>query len=733
MKKSLSILSFVFSFLSMNISAQTYMVKSFVELQNDLTARRNIRTDENGKACALLRINIPTINVSFGKEAVGDIESLPGEYVVYVSELTTALNMDIQSEHMTIDFGKYGINLKSKNCYRLIISGNESTQRRNDYAKVIITANYDNATVLIDGIPVGQTPVELDNVALGTHVISVPNTFGVTMKDRTINIENKIHKINLKLQKEKRNLIKIYVQNSGGGDTGHDAPIWGYNVIQENGKKGIADYTGNIVIPCLYDYFGISVATSYDSNDRSNYEYYCYVYKDKKEGLYQLGVGSIVPCIYDKVEQIHDKGDHIRRDEFFLVQKGNKLGAYTHEGMILNTEFSQISAPYDGIIAAEKEGGYGLYDINGHEIIKPKSVFLINGQHKILPKYKELYYCGDGWFKYVTQSNKEGFVNKFGKEKSIVDLNKEKYYWHVNSNQLFSVRNRETGKWGIMNEQGYWILPVVYESGPTLYDPKYVHGSIILRSKDGCLYMFDKQGFCVAKLQDDISYFDYMDNSNYIVVINNSGKHGIINTNGKTIVPCDYDEKFHGTIDRESGKIVDLSTSYTEEIKWYNDGQNDYFTATNSKGTKIYDNNGNIIISIPLNFRVAHIKEGFIHIYDIETDSYGYMSYDGGILANCIYGMSELAGINEDELNIHYDDSDDDMACIDAEDIMWNCPISEGLAILSLGDCFGFIDNKGEIVVPLIYTAVTPFKHGASFVRKQNGEWMKIYKKDYLK
>ena len=62
--------------------------------------------------------------------------------------------------------------------------------------------------------------------------------------------------------------------------------------------------------------------------------------------------------------------------------------------------------------------------------------------------------------------------------------------------------------------------------------------------------------------------------------------------------------------------------------------------------------------------------------------------------------------------------------------LMYEQPISEGLAILNIGDRFGFIDNKGNIKVPLIYTAVTPFENGIAYVRQQDGKWKKIYKNE---
>ena len=56
--------------------------------------------------------------------------------------------------------------------------------------------------------------------------------------------------------------------------------------------------------------------------------------------------------------------------------------------------------------------------------------------------------------------------------------------------------------------------------------------------------------------------------------------------------------------------------------------------------------------------------------------------------------------------------------------------ISDGIGILRLGDRYGFINTSGKIVVPLIYTAVTPFRNGISYVRDKAGKWHKIYRKD---
>ena len=48
--------------------------------------------------------------------------------------------------------------------------------------------------------------------------------------------------------------------------------------------------------------------------------------------------------------------------------------------------------------------------------------------------------------------------------------------------------------------------------------------------------------------------------------------------------------------------------------------------------------------------------------------------------------------------------------------------------MLVLGDHFGFMDKTRKVTVPVVYTAALPFENGSTFVRKQDGEWIKIDK-----
>ena len=69
------------------ICAQELKVVSFEESTTDLKARTEPRVDLNNDPCALLRVEIPTLeNLKFsgGLGVVGSVEHNPGEYLVYL-------------------------------------------------------------------------------------------------------------------------------------------------------------------------------------------------------------------------------------------------------------------------------------------------------------------------------------------------------------------------------------------------------------------------------------------------------------------------------------------------------------------------------------------------------------------------------------------------------------------------------------------------------------------------
>jgi len=67
-------------------NAQQITVKEMKKLENDLSARRNERLDNNGKACAMIKVLVPMVKNLHFSGIMGDAIYMPGEYDVYVPE-----------------------------------------------------------------------------------------------------------------------------------------------------------------------------------------------------------------------------------------------------------------------------------------------------------------------------------------------------------------------------------------------------------------------------------------------------------------------------------------------------------------------------------------------------------------------------------------------------------------------------------------------------------------------
>jgi len=684
--------------------AQNYYVSNIAELTNDLAARRKPVTDENGKGCALVRVNIPSVNgISFESSIVGKPEFLPGEYNVYLRANSKSLSFTVDGNKYDVDFSKFNITLEDKKCYRVVLKKRSPNSPQK--TRTTIDANYDNVVVMIDGKPVGQTPLVINNITPGKHVISIPNTFGVTMSDQTVNISAN-NDIKLTLHKEPRKCVRIEVVG-GGGDGFQAINTFGTNIKEVNGKKGLVDYTGNVLVPCEFDYVYPVIQNGYYK-----------VSKNEKSGLYETGKGLVVPCIYDRIETYKS---HTHKD-YMRVCNDGKWAVMSPNGKIA------VSVEYEGYLSGPKlykdvivvpeykklkhDNVYGLISYTGNIIKEPQYDFIgtfVNGY----AFFKKM----DGSIGFIDANGKETVIpSKYGVG-SFLDNN-------IFKNGLFKVRNKDTGKWGYINTNLELVIPAIYDVSDYDETLNFNKGIVMLKLNDNKVVLNTRGKIvldCKANgykdiqivCQEDDDYYlnkgkftDYRysfenDDNTFIKVINTKDQCGFLDVNGNTVIPCRYNE---------------------DDIKWFTDNNKDYFVLTEGEQILVKDDKQNLLFSLPSNLSVSEITDGFVMIRDEESGSYGYLNMKGEVIANCIYGYKSDT---TEKISEEYDGEGYDMV-----DIINDEPISEGLAILNIGDRFGFIDNKGNIKVPLKYTAVTPFDGGVSFARQQNGKWIKIYKKD---
>ena len=669
-------------------------VKSIDELTNDISARTNPRTDDNNEFCAILKVDVPSINnLQFDTKTVGDIKNLPGEYVLYIPKGTETLEFTMGEKKYAINFKDYDIQIKEKGCYRIILEKSDNQNAKSNTG-VVFLGNYDGQTVLVDGIPVGQTPVRTNSIKPGKHLVSVANTMGITMADIEIEVvkgRDNVFNLNMKEKNPEPLYLEIAVN---GGDTSGWIPQFGVTVKEKNGKKGLVDYLGSVLIPFEYDYIYPEVYP--------NGSYFVSVRKNGRtlNGLYQPGKGLILPCIYDAITY----GD---RPGVLFITKDGKKGLIDYKGkeiihpvyksIVYDSDFMRIGIPRHN--SSFELWGIATYD--GKIVIDPKTA----GLTQIGP-------CKEGYCVFKDK-NGEGLINLNGKKTYLQKPYSFSNSWSVVeedgpqiSEGLLAVSNLETGKWGFCNTQLKIVVPIKYQrSTYTGVFKDFINGVVLVYKDNNCPVVVNREGTEIIDSKalnlkniellisprrnaERKQAYDNM----YFLVKGKDNTEGIYDTKGNVVIPL--------------GKYLSIEGKLSSK--------GIIFVAENAaRNQEILNSDGSLIFPLPEGLRIMNVKDGFMQVKDVNTSSYGYLDMEGNILANCIYPEDYIE-------NLDWDSRDYLSTLIEVY------PISEGLAILNMGDKFGFIDNKGNMVVPLIYTAVTPFNNGTALVRDKGGKWHKL-------
>ena len=710
-----------------------FIVKSIDELKNDISARTNSRVDKNNNPCALVRLNLPTLDqLTFGNMVVGEVSQLPGEYILYLSPDTKQLTYSVKGVENTIDFSDYNIDIEGKNTYRIILK--EDNAPTSASTSAYITANYDNQIVLVDGIPMGETPVLIESIEPGKHTIGIPNTNGITMKDTTVLISaGEKNDINLKLKKKKPEIISVAMYGSDNDSYGW-YPVWGLKMIKKGNKEGIIDLTGREIVPPIYDAVDIDKLENCGAYIVRNGEF---------GGLYHPDRGLIVPCEYITFAS--------RGNEIILAANQNE------EWVGLNNK-GDVVIPFLGkypflpeasedyfIVNYNINGGdeYGIIDLQGNVVFEPQYDFLgeINEGFCTFVKTNSHYYDTTG----VLDVNTKQEINLPSKYRLT-----ETSLGHIVSNGCLIVE--EKGSNGAPEKFGALKVPYMTPSIQTQYDhideyhPFFVDGCALLESNNQ-IYVVDPNGNIIItdkgnhikdvkfNTERDPQSDDYLhsDKIQSITLKYDNGTNEVIDKYGSTIIP----------------------KGLYKRIEAFNDNGKAFYAGLTDKEWHVLDGRGTTLFSIPCDeievdgestnaISIRNIKDGFVLI--VRTDekdelTYGYMNLEGDLLVNMLNGNwrdSSLYNTKESDEEYNYTEFANSIETeYSLGDLItgdgWSHQshaISEGCAIVNIGDRFGMINNKGDYVLPLIYTGIIPFVNGVSFARDQSGKWHKIYRKD---
>ncbi len=262
----------------------------------------------------------------------------------------------------------------------------------------------------------------------------------------------------------------------------------GYYRVMQNGKMGLVDSKGNVIIPCENEQV-------WNLKDNGNVK----VIKDGKIGIYNVNGDLIIPPLYDMVWEFEEGKAK--------VLKNGKMGYVDEKGYeFIPCKYDQIWEFEDGKARVFRNGGMGYINEAGYEFIPAQ--------------YQKIWEFEDGKAK-VLKNGKTGIINEAGLE--IIPCQYQKI-WEFDDGLAKVLKN---GKMGYINETGLEVIPCQYQ-----YISEFDDG-IAKVVNNGQISYINESGEPVSK--DDDFEFDEEDNieSDYTEIETDNGTTVITNNESK--------------------------------------------------------------------------------------------------------------------------------------------------------------------------------------------------------
>lgn len=439
-----------------------------------------------------------------------------------------------------------------------------------------------------------------------------------------------------------------------------------YYKIMSNGKSGIIDKTGKIIIEPKYNTIKLPNPKEpificvYDYNATSG-EYKTKVLNEKNEeiltnyeNINTIDIKEIVSSIpYEKT--------------VLQYQKDGKYGIINFEGKsIIKPMYEEIkNMPYrEGELIAKKQGKYGVLNINGGKLLDFKYDYITGDNYYSEEKKYELdgYIVGinneQGKMQYGYISNKrEQILNvefdkiyrmndikddeniyllaeKDGKRqlyknnKILLDNNYQSINYSEDSKLLILQKDN---KYGVTDLNGKQILSVDYEQ-------IRIPGNYIIAVKDGKQIIFDLAG----TQKDNLAYTNILktENENYSVTVDKNDKYGVINKEGDILIENKYnyiqylyDNYFivggetgkSGIINEKGEEILPIKYEVIQKLD-----KNDIVQAMIGNVLELYSKDMKNIVSME-NGKLE-INDEYIKVYSSNQTT--YVSNDGTLKTN---------------------------------------------------------------------------------------------------
>lgn len=492
-----------------------------------------------------------------------------------------------------------------------------------------------------------------------------------------------------------------------------------YYKIISNGKSGVIDKSGNIIIEpeyntikipnpkepifiCIYDYNATSgeyktkvlnekneeILTNYENINTIDikeivssipYEKTVLQYqKDGKYGIIDFSGKSIIKPEYDEIRNMP------YREGELIAKKGDKYGVVNiNGGRLLDFKYDYITG--DSYYSTEKEytlDGY-IVGVNNEEGKIQYGYINSNREQFLETDFDRVYRMNnvkdDENVYLVTEKN--GNIQLYKNDKLLLDNNYQAINYNEDSKLLILQKDN---KYGVTDLNGKQILNVDY-------DQIQIPGNYIIATKNGNSETFDLSG----TKQENLQFTNILmtNNENYNISIDTNDKYGVISKDGNTIIENKYnyiqylfnnyfivggDSGKSGIINDKGEELLPINYEVIQKLD-----NSDIIQALTGNTLELYNKQIGKIVSME-NGKLE-INNNYIKVYS--TTQTEYVGLDGSLKSD-------------------FDIFPDNTLFASEKDGMW-----------------GFVDKNNNIKVDYQYEKVTELNELGFAGIKKDGKW----------
>lgn len=420
-------------------------------------------------------------------------------------------------------------------------------------------------------------------------------------------------------------------------------------------------------------------------------------------------------------------------------------------------EFKEIVLPY-----LNKNKKYTLLNIGTLKFIgeiEYDNIFPLNNGKFIVSKYKK-YGVIDALGNNIIpitydciEFKGNNFILKLGKKYGVFNTKGEKIIDFIfdtitstdNNNFIVSKdisKNKTT--FGLINSNGEGLFDAIYAS------ILEINATTFKVTLGGFSYLISDKETIISQKYESIDPLDFNSISKNTLLVKSKNKSGIINSKGELIIPLIYENielagdnlivsnnlpKIgiqYGIIDLKGKVIMPIkckTINYTFKDLFIIDvNANPKATTENYKLFKASTNN---FLSNDSYDEMSHIGNGIFHIE--KNKLVGFINESGALIVSPVY-QQEYAEDNypeggEGDFYPEYDreDYNYENSCyisVNNEENLANYEITNNYELLKvkLEDKIGYINQKGDIIIPIIYAYGDEFRNGITSVTTQDNK-----------